>query len=469
MGKFFLIGFLLFVPKLVLGHHALKYALVATNTRYYQVIDTTGKILLDSVLRPEGNIYYSARYDEGIFKFERSGKLGYKNIHSKILLPAAYDEVSDFINGSGIVKKDGKTGVVNKEGAFVIPQVFNYLAHADANGLLIVIDSNGFLGLMNVNGETVLKPTYLPYQTTPVFSENLLPVRTKIISSTPTGTKTDGIGQIGFINRQGHLVIDTVWATDPGMWASAWEQTAYGRQYTGGSVPANDYYRFEGGRSLARKNNRNVAIDTKGKFLFTLPDSLENIYNSQGLFRFQNKTSGQSNHSKRGFGFFNETGIVFKSAYPPEGDFRDGYMLIKLNDTTYQFYNTAGNPAFNKKTFRLAFSFSDGYAQVFFSGQVRSGLLDRNGGLKSLDNTIFASHTQSSNGWFTIIKSSGWGFVDAHNKEMIPPAYSVLYRFWNGYCGFRNADGKGGYINERNEVVIPATYYDVLDFQVLKD
>lgn len=447
----------------VFGQTRLKYAAVAeNNTHYYKIIDTLGCVLVDSMLRPDGVGPYGWRYDEGIFKFERNDKMGYKDIHNQIVLPAVCDEVYDFVNGGGIATIDGKMGVVNKKGTWVIPPNFSYIAHADTTGLLIVIDSNGLLGLMTMSGRTVLTPYYHTYKERPQFSDGLLAV----VREQQEKYSMHGL-HIGFIDTRGKLVIDAVWETDAGMWRSGYIPDVLGGYY-GGAFPRHDYYRFEGGKTLARKRGKNVVINKVGNIVFTMSDTLENIYNYQGLFAFNNMKGEANRYERPIYGFLGSNGQVIQQGYAaPASDFRNGYMLLKLNDTSFQFIDTTGLPAFGGQTFMTATGFSDGYAMVF-AGK-RGCLIDIKGNLKCIDSAIMPSHTTSDNGWFTFVRGSSWGFVDANNKVTIPPTYSVLYRFLNGYCGYRHSDGKAGYIDEKNHIVIPARYYDVLDFQILKN
>lgn len=447
----------------VFGQKRLKYAAVAeNNTYYYKIIDTLDHVLVDSILRPDGAAPYGWRYDEGIFKFARNGKMGYKDIHNQVVLPAVCDEVYDFVNGAGIATIDGKMGVVNKKGAWVIPPGYKYIAHADTAGLLIVIDSNGLLGLMTIRGSTILKPCYHSYKERPQFSDGLLPVgvRKQPENSSP------GL-HIGFIDTRGRLAIDTVWETDAAMWQPGYIPDVLGGHYRGSS-PRHDYYRFAGDRALGRSGGKNVVINKAGHIVFALPDTLEHIYNNQGLFTFNNRKGMSNRYGRPIYGFLGPDGQLIQQGYAaPASDFRDGYMLLRLNDTSYQFIDTTGLPAFGGRTFIIATGFSDGYAMV--NTPKRGCLIDTKGNLKCVDSAMMPSHTTSDNGWFTFIRGGAWGFVDAHNKVTIPPAYVVLYRFWNGYCGYRDRAGKVGYIDDKNHIVIPARYYDVLDFQVLKN
>lgn len=467
----------------------LKYAAVAlNNTYYYTIIDTTGKTLVDSILRPDPVEPYGWRYDEGIFKFEKDGKYGYKGLDKTVILPAVYDEVTDFVNNAGIVTKDGKMGVVNRSGKWTVPLQYRYIAHADTNGLLVVIDEGGLLGLMTVRGKTVVKPSYNVYQERPKFSGGLLPVA---VRNQHRNTFFENL-HIGFLNTAGRLVVDTVWETDRGMWRDV--RSTLGSQTAGMCsrgiaalheaanrnpfVPLQDYYRFSGGMALARKGGKNVIIDTTGRVLAALPDSLQNLYNYGGLFGFhEDETAAKSLGRRPGYGLYSSSkGIVYSGPAVPQGEIRDGFILLKNGNTfkgsadTYWFLDREGTPAFGGRTFEYAQSFNSGYAMVSFmhNGRRQNGLLDTRGRIMVYDSTTMPSHRPSDNGWFIISTSTGWGFIDSNGKRRIPPVYEMVHPFRNGYAPFRKRNEGLGYIDEGNNIIIKGQYYDVSAFQVFR-
>ncbi len=61
-------------------------------------------------------------------KFEKGGKLGFKNGY-KIVIPAQFEAVSSFHNGHAIVMLNNKFGVINTDGEFVIPNTYDDLSH----------------------------------------------------------------------------------------------------------------------------------------------------------------------------------------------------------------------------------------------------------------------------------------------------------------------------------------------------
>lgn len=64
-------------------------------------------------------------------------------------------------------------------------------------------------------------------------------------------------------------------------------------------------------------------------------------------------------------------------------------------------------------------------------------------------------------GTFAIKKNGLWGFIDAHGNEFIKPQYEKYISFSHGFAGIYK-DGKLGFINKKNELVIPCEY-DFLD------
>lgn len=62
---------------------------------------------------------------------------------------------------------------------------------------------------------------------------------------------------------------------------------------------------------------------------------------------------------------------------------------------------------------------------------------------------------------FAIKKNGFWGFIDAYGNEFIKPQYEKYISFSHGFAGIYK-DGKLGFINKKNELVIPCEY-DFID------
>jgi len=63
-----------------------------------------------------------------------------------------------------------------------------------------------------------------------------------------------------------------------------------------------------------------------------------------------------------------------------------------------------------------------------------------------------------------VMKNSLFGFIDAQNKTVITPQYTVAENFAEGLACVRNADVKWGFIDAYGKTVIPFEYDDANSF-----
>lgn len=98
--------------------------------------------------------------------FEKDGKRGFYNLNTdKVLVAATYFHAWFFSDGLAAVEKDGKIGFINMKGALVIPHQFIHRTNDRPNiyfenGLCVMANGNGQIGVINRKGEWVVKPQY---------------------------------------------------------------------------------------------------------------------------------------------------------------------------------------------------------------------------------------------------------------------------------------------------------------------
>ena len=98
--------------------------------------------------------------------FERDGKRGFYNLNTdKVLVAANYTHAWFFSEGLAAVEKDGKIGFINMKGALVIPHKFIHRTNdrpdiVFRNGLCVMANGNGQMGVIDRKGEWVVKPQY---------------------------------------------------------------------------------------------------------------------------------------------------------------------------------------------------------------------------------------------------------------------------------------------------------------------
>lgn len=95
---------------------------------------------------------------DGLYKFYRHGKWGYKDTQGKIVIEPTYSEAFEFREGMACVELDEKCGFINKQGELVIPIQYD-TACSFSEGLASVT-KNDKCGYIDKNGEIVFDFEY---------------------------------------------------------------------------------------------------------------------------------------------------------------------------------------------------------------------------------------------------------------------------------------------------------------------
>ncbi|MDR0983007.1 MAG: WG repeat-containing protein [Culturomica sp.] len=117
---------------------------------------------------PLKNIYDNSRIKDTLTVFFQGDKRGFLDVYTgEIVIPAKYERAWVFSEGFGGVVKDNKLGFINKSGEIVIPCQFRWKTNADfhpdflfKNGYCAVFDLVGKWGIINTQGDWVIKPQY---------------------------------------------------------------------------------------------------------------------------------------------------------------------------------------------------------------------------------------------------------------------------------------------------------------------
>lgn len=77
-----------------------------------------------------------------------------------LLIPIDIDDVEPFpAMGISIVRKDGKKGVINAEGSYLVPCIYDDIVGSTESNHMTVM-SDGKWGLMDISGNVVVEPTF---------------------------------------------------------------------------------------------------------------------------------------------------------------------------------------------------------------------------------------------------------------------------------------------------------------------
>lgn len=145
------------------------------------LINTNGDFIFEPEIAAPTLHFNSEYFDfhEDLCRIEKEGKYGFINIKGEEVIPTIYDNAGFFSEGLASVILNGKCGYVNQEGTFIIEPQFIY----------------GW-----------------------EFREDLAPIQKRIsIIDNKTGKKKYR-QKWGFINKQGEIVIDPIYASVSGFY-----------------------------------------------------------------------------------------------------------------------------------------------------------------------------------------------------------------------------------------------------------
>ena len=141
--------------------------------------------------------------------------------------------------------------------------------------------------------------------------------------------------------------------------------------------------------------------------------------------------------------------------------FRQGVARVKKG-RNYMYINLKGEPVIQDFDNYVIQNFdnyviepSDNTYIVGVRKECKYMVYDLNGNL--LDTYDSFINNWSGNAIFGVKKGGKWGYIDGYGKVIIPLEYEEVRNFSEGLAAVRK-DGKWGYINPKNEIVIPIEF-----------
>ena len=159
--------------------------------------------------------------DPKLFQFEEDGKIGFKNADSKIVIDPILESARKFSEGYAAVEINGKWGLIDKNGKYVIRPMYNDLGNMH-NGMMSCKDINGKYGFINIDHVVIVPPRY---DSIGEYAEGFYVFRNEQ-------------EQFGFLNKEGEIAIEAKYSSTSN---------------------------FENGRAKVQLNNDWLHINTKGE------------------------------------------------------------------------------------------------------------------------------------------------------------------------------------------------------------
>lgn len=343
-------------------------------------------------------------FHEGLARVCKDKKYGFIDKLGNEIIPCKYDDAENYDKGISIVTIGRKKGAINRYGHMVIPCKYDDINICEEDSLAAAF-IDGTSGFIDLEGNVVVP---FDYDYCFSFHEGMAAVRKN--------------GLIGFVDKSGQLIIPCKYE----------EHDAWG--FSEGLVGV----RIDGGKDGVFDDKWGY-IDKTGKVVIPFQPGITGIPFSSGLsVKYRCDETGNI--------------IVYGPRSMPERRFVEGAFINKNGNFASMYFEV-----------QSILGFRNGYCVVMKNN--RYGLVNING-----EFTIPCEYTLIGNGGdkkYALIEINGKaGFADkATGQIVIPPIYetNLDWSFNEGLIPVKK-DGKFGFINEHNQIVIPFIYDDAYAF-----
>jgi hypothetical protein len=441
---------------------------------------------------------------EGLFGFEKDGKIGYMNANQKVMIMptldlklTASDRIPAFTNGFAVIKLNGKQGLIDKTGKQVIPCDYNSLILESSsktlvratkyennktsygvintqnkvvipieynsvviNGNLVAVRKDTKWGLMDAAGKELIPPTYSSFQ---LYTEDGV-------------ARVEGGGKYGFIDVKGNWIFDksksvyTLNASAEKM-IRCMVSNKYGYlDAKGNEVIITKYDQADdfNPNGLAKVSKYNA--ETKYKNLYGYinkkgEEIIPIIYET--ISAFENGLAYAKDPETNRYGYLDAAGKwVLKPVYLYATMFDEtGGAWVKMTDNKYHYINKSGKDlgTFDAEGSNLK-TFKDGYA-VDADMDYPFALVDINGKVvKDIDECSAIYNFSEGMAGFKAKSKELYGFIDINGNKVIPAEYTGFSGFKEGISRVSqtiNGKTKYGYINTKGEILVPFDEYKI--------
>lgn len=368
-------------------------------------------------------------------------------------IPNRYEEIKLYDSSNlALVRKNGKSGLIDKSGREVTPCVYDYIAWSDKEGMREV-EINGKRGYVNESGKEVIACVY---DGASDFSCGLAAVQ--------KGKKW------GFVNKSGQEVIPCIYdyAEDfSDGFACVKKDGKFGIIKKDGQLALPLVYDFiedlHHGVAPIKRNGK-YGLFARGKEIVACSyDSYKPLHSGWGKHWaiFKNGIKGfkgsiqdyNNNHSKEIL-ISPMTGEVYDEIERTN----DAMTEVKKNGEI-SYISITGKKY--SDCWRIRW-FNDYLGYYFVKNNGKAGIADENGKevLPCLYEVVDRFFVEN---YLRVKKNGKWGFVDTNWKEVLPCIYEDESSFNGDYASVKK-DGKWGYIDKKGKSVLPNIYDEASAF-----
>ncbi len=305
-----------------------------------------------------------------------------------------------------------------------------------------IFEEKGKLGLVDLQGKTVLAPTFnsieekQPYfiacsktKGCSIYNENLQLVLKGGYNSIELGCEGQFIvkknGKYGVVSEKGAVILPL--------------------KYNKINSNKNGY--------TVKLNEKAGLFNSEGKEI--IPISYHWVYTD----KIDDNIPIVAELNDNNAGYINtKNEWVIPPTYQYAFDFQQGVARVKKG-RNYMYINLKGEPVIqdfdNYVIQNYVIEPSDNTYIVGVRKECNYMVYDLNGNL--LDTYDGFINNWSGNAIFGVKKGGKWGYIDGYGKVIVPFEYEEVNNFSEGLASVRK-DGKWGYINPKNEIVIPIEF-----------
>lgn len=424
------------------------YDLVTFNS--YAIIDDSTQIALH-------------QYDEfkaaakGLFIYGLNGYYGLMDTDGKVILANTFNYIGTFKNGSSVVKQNGKFGLINLQGNFLLPCEYDSLVQDSSSKLIrikgkeihdyghtkVVVSQIPKWGLTDSLGKTVLEIKHPEIQAP---SNEMYPIKRGDYWGF-YNHETDQIIPFQFTKINQHFTHNLALVTK--------ENVQLLINKNGEIVNKHHYDSLKiiaENTILCKSSNKYGLLNHKGEQ--TLPFCYDKLdLSPNGLFiGYEN-----NNHN---LSLINPDGIVVW------GDLIDSIpnahwsenMLVAFTDTLFRAFKPNGKQVlYAKPKYEKIEHYSNGFARVTYMGLL--GFIDENGKLRVATRYNKTAHFHED--MCAINLKDKWGYIDKGEYLWVQPYYDSVMQYQGG-LGAVNKAGKWGFTNKKGEIACKTLYSKVV-------
>ena len=409
---------------------------------------------------------------EGLICVKKSGLSGLLDKDGKEILPCKYKSISKFENGVASVEIDGNKCWINKEGNEVSqPEVTETKSVFEEYE---VVERDGKYGIVDKDGNAITPFKYDHIRGCP---QN---VNHPNVIKFSKGYAEVEINKLrGLVNEKGEEVVpckhEVIQNITNGMFVSVSYNGGkkFGLYDTKGNeilpVIYSFIHIFENGLVFVEKSSKCALIGVPSETAKE-PEKKSKVKKVKAPLKYSEiGTFSEGLVSVKGkyYGFIDKDGnevLTTDYVYGGKGGFDAADMFVDgkaiVRKGSYGFIDKDGNVVI-PCNYREAYRFRDGVARVCSVKEKMYGFINKEG--NEVVSLKYIAARDFSEGLAAVKIDGKWGFIDASDKEVLPFKYDDAMSFSEGLAAVKT-DGKWGFVDKNGNEVIPCRYDEVSSF-----